>query len=58
MEDYQMRIEELGFSTFDNQFILNILNNMMDDHDLQLAMMEKRVTNKSNPLTVNEFEMI
>jgi hypothetical protein len=58
MEDYQMRIEELGFSTFDNQFILNILNNMMDDHDLQLAMMEKRVTDKSNPLTVNEFEMI
>jgi hypothetical protein len=28
---------------------------MTDDYDLQLAMMEKRVTDKSNPLTVNEI---
>jgi hypothetical protein len=28
---------------------------MMDDYELQLAMMEKRVTDKFNPLTVNEI---
>jgi hypothetical protein len=28
---------------------------MTDDYDLQLARMEKRVTGKSNPLTVNEI---
>jgi hypothetical protein len=28
---------------------------MTDDCDLQLAMMEKTVTDKSNPLTVNEI---
>jgi uncharacterized protein YaaR (DUF327 family) len=50
-----MRLEELGSRISDNQFILHILNNMTDDHDLQLAMMEKRVTDKSNPLTIDEI---
>jgi hypothetical protein len=50
-----MRLEELGSRTSDNQFILVILNNMTDDYDLQLAMMEKRVTDKSNPLTIDEI---
>jgi hypothetical protein len=50
-----MRLEELGSRISDNQFILHILNNMTDDYDLQLAMMEKRVTDKSNPLTIDEI---
>jgi hypothetical protein len=50
-----MRLEELGSSISDNQFILHILNNMTDDYDLYLTMMEKRVTDKSNPLTVNKI---
>jgi hypothetical protein len=45
----------LGASIFDNQFILQILNNTTDDHDLQLSMMEKRVADKSNTLTVDEI---
>jgi hypothetical protein len=28
---------------------------MTDDYDLQLAMIEKRVTDKSNPLTTNKI---
>jgi hypothetical protein len=28
---------------------------MTDDYDLQLALMEKRVTDKSNPLTIDEI---
>jgi uncharacterized coiled-coil protein SlyX len=55
LEDYQMRLEELGSRISDNQFTLHILNNMTDDYDLQLAMMEKRVTDKSNPLTIDEI---
>jgi hypothetical protein len=58
LDDYRMRLEELGSRISDNQFILHILNNMTDDYDLQLAMMEKRVTDKSVPLTVDELEMI
>jgi hypothetical protein len=55
LEDYQMMFEEVGSSISGNQFILHILNNMTDDYDLQLAIMEKRVTDKSNPFTVNEI---
>jgi hypothetical protein len=55
LKDYRMRLDELGLSISDNQFILHILNNMKDDYDLQLAMMEKRVTDKSNPLTTDEI---
>jgi hypothetical protein len=55
LEDYRMRLEELGSSISDNWFILHILNNKTDDYDLQLAMMEKRVTDKSNPLTIDEI---
>jgi hypothetical protein len=51
-----MRLEEFGSSISDNQFILHILNNMTDDYDLQLSMMEKRVIDKSNPLTINEVQ--
>jgi hypothetical protein len=50
-----MRLEDLGSSISDNQFILHLLNNMMDDYDLQLAMMEKRITEKSNPLTIDKI---
>jgi hypothetical protein len=50
-----MRLEDLEPSISDNQFTLHILNNMTDDYDLQLAMMEERVTDKSNPLTVDEI---
>jgi hypothetical protein len=50
-----MRLEELGSSISDNQFILHILNNMTEDYDLQLAMMEKRVTDKSNPLIIDKI---
>jgi hypothetical protein len=50
-----MRLEELGSSISDNQFILHILNNMTEDNDLQIAMMEKKVTDKSNPLTIYEI---
>jgi hypothetical protein len=55
LEYYRMRLEELGSSISDNQFILHILNNMTEDYDLQVAMMEKRVTDKSNPLTIDEI---
>jgi hypothetical protein len=40
LEDYRVRLEELGSSISDSQFILHILSNMTDDNDLQLAMME------------------
>jgi hypothetical protein len=39
----------------DNQFRIHILIDMTSDYYLQLAMMEKRVNDKVNPLTINEI---
>jgi hypothetical protein len=55
LEYYRMKLDELGSSIFENQFILHILNNMTANYDLQLAMMEKRINDKINPLTVDEI---
>jgi hypothetical protein len=50
-----MRREELRSYISKKQFVQNILNNLMDDYNFQLTMTEKRVTDKSNPLTVDEI---
>jgi hypothetical protein len=55
LEDYRMKLDELGSSISENQFILHILNNMTANYNLQLAMMEKRINDKINPLTVDEI---
>jgi hypothetical protein len=55
LEDYRMKLDELGSRISENQFILHILNNMTANYDLQLAMMEKRINDKINPLTVDEI---
>jgi hypothetical protein len=34
LEDYRMKLDELGSSISENQFILHILNNMTADYDL------------------------
>jgi Zinc knuckle len=48
-----MKLDELGLSISENQFILHILNNMTADYSSQLDMMEKRLNDKKNPLTVD-----
>jgi hypothetical protein len=55
LEDYRMKLGELGSSISENQFILHILNNMTANYSLQLVMMEKRINDKINPLTVDEI---
>jgi gag-polypeptide of LTR copia-type len=55
LDDYRMKLDELGSSISENQCILHILNNLTADYDLQLAMMEKRLNDKMNPLTFDEI---
>jgi hypothetical protein len=55
LEDYRMKLDELGSIISENQFILHIHNNMTVNYDLQLEMMEKRINDKINPLTVDEI---
>jgi hypothetical protein len=47
LEEYIMKLDELGSSISENQFILHILNNMTADYNLQLSMMEKRINDQA-----------
>jgi hypothetical protein len=56
LQDYRMRLKELGSRVSESQFILHILNNMTGDFNSQIAMMDKRVMKKSNPLLSTKFK--
>jgi Reverse transcriptase (RNA-dependent DNA polymerase) len=45
----------MGSSISENQFMIHILNNLTADYDLQLALLERRIGDKDNPLTVEEI---
>jgi hypothetical protein len=51
-----MRLEDMGSSISDNQFMIPMLNNLTSDYELQLALMEKRVGDAEKPLTVEEIK--
>jgi hypothetical protein len=55
LEDILVRLDDLGSSILENQFMIHILNNLTADYDLQLAMLERRIGDKENPLTVEEI---
>jgi hypothetical protein len=43
LEDLRIRLEDMGSTISDNQFMIHVLNNLTTDYNLQLALMEKRV---------------
>jgi gag-polypeptide of LTR copia-type len=55
LEDLRMKLEDMGSSMSDNQFMIHILNNLTSDYELQLALMERRIGDKEKPLTVDEI---
>jgi hypothetical protein len=46
LEDLRMKLEDMGSSISINQCMIHVLNNLTSDHDLQLALMEKRGRNR------------
>jgi gag-polypeptide of LTR copia-type len=56
LEDLRIRLEDMGSTILDNQFMIPILNNLTADYDLQLALMEKRVGDLEKPLTIEEIK--
>jgi hypothetical protein len=54
-EDLRVRLEAMGLSISENQFIIHILNNLTSDYELQLALMERRVGDDEKPLTIEEI---
>jgi gag-polypeptide of LTR copia-type len=54
--DLCVSLETMDSSILENQFMIHILNNLTSDYKLQLAMMEKRVGDIENPVTVEEIK--
>jgi hypothetical protein len=50
-----VKLEDLGSSITDNQFMNHTLNNMTLDYYLQSTMMEKRIDDKVNPVRIGEI---
>ena len=55
LEDICVRLEDMGSSISERQFMIHILNNLTPDYDLQVALLERRVGDVDNPLTVQEI---
>ena len=55
LEDIRVRLDDMGSSIPENQFMIHVLNNLTADYDLQLALLEKRIGDKERPLTVDEI---
>jgi gag-polypeptide of LTR copia-type len=48
-EDICVRLDAMGSSIPENQFMIHVLNNLTADYDLQLALLEKRIVDKERP---------
>jgi gag-polypeptide of LTR copia-type/Zinc knuckle len=55
LEDICVRLDDMGSSISENQFMIHVLNNLTSDYDLQLALMEKRIGDVEKALTVEEI---
>jgi hypothetical protein len=46
LEDYRARLDDMGSSISENQFMIHVLNNVPTEYNLQLALLEKRIGDK------------
>jgi gag-polypeptide of LTR copia-type len=56
LEDLRIRLEDMGSTILDNQFMIHVSNNLTTDYNLQLALMEKSVGDSEKPLTIEEIK--
>jgi hypothetical protein len=45
----------VGLEILKKQFIIHVLNNLPPDYDLQVALLERRIEDEKDPLTVSEI---
>jgi hypothetical protein len=55
LEDISVRLEEMGLEISEKQFMIHVLNNLPPDYDLQVALLERRIGDEKDPLTVSEI---
>jgi gag-polypeptide of LTR copia-type len=55
LEDISVRLEEMGLEILEKQFMIHVLNKLPSDYDLQVALLERRIGDEKDLLTVSEI---
>jgi gag-polypeptide of LTR copia-type len=55
LEDISVRLEEMGLEISEKQIMIHVLNNLPSDYDLQVALLERRIGDEKDSLTVSEI---
>jgi hypothetical protein len=56
LEDLRLKLEIMVSSMTDDQFMVQVLNSLTGDYVLRMLLLEKRIGNKVNPLTIEDFK--
>jgi hypothetical protein len=56
LEELRLNLEVMGSFMTDDQFMVQVLNSLMNDYELQMLLLEKRIGSKKNPLTIDELK--
>jgi hypothetical protein len=56
-EDFRVRLDDMGSSISENQFMVHVLNNLSTDYNLQLALSEKRIGDKNKSVSVEKIRV-
>jgi hypothetical protein len=51
LEDICVRLDDMGSSIPEYQFMIHVLNNLTAEYNLQLVLLEKRIGDKERSLT-------
>jgi hypothetical protein len=52
LEEFFFRLEDMGSSISENQFMIHLLNNLTTFYDLQISLLKKRIRGEDEPLTI------
>jgi gag-polypeptide of LTR copia-type/Zinc knuckle len=55
LEDICVRLKDMGSGISERQFMIHVLNNLTADYDLQVALLERRIGDVEQPLTISEI---
>jgi hypothetical protein len=55
LEELSDRLEGMGSTTKEDQFLVHILNNLSKEYELQVLLMEKRIGSTIDPLSVEDL---
>jgi gag-polypeptide of LTR copia-type len=56
LEDLRIKLEVMGSSMTDKQFMIQILNSLTEEYELQMLLLEKRIVDVNNPLTIEKLK--